>query len=769
MKFAFLCAAAVLAASAQDFASHVKPVLTANCAGCHNPTNPRNRLNFLTANDAKDVETRRNLWRNVATQLRNRTMPPGNHKLAEGERLSIANWIETRLRESACTGADYAGFTAPRRLNRREYKNTVRDLLGLELPITDMFPADESGGAGFDTNGDTLYIPPMMLERYMEAAKSIADRVIVSPPLTRVLLSHELTPVTAPPPPNALKPKRVLQPREEVKATTMVYADGAYNLRVSVERPPVIPFTLEVLSDGEVVGKLSFPRDNAGGATARIAVAEWGRGQHEVTIRNGSETIDFYSLTIEQKVAPPTTDKRALHYRLLGVEPGETPVQPRAAAKEILEKLLPRAYRRPVDGAEIERMLTLYDRSAKRGEPFEESMKFVLRAVFVSPRFLFHVADPETKPGIRPLDSFALASRLSYFLWATMPDETLWQLAERGKLNDPAVLRQQTDRMLQDSRSRAFANAFVGQWLGTQEIGGRAVPLLTELQHFYTPDVAADLREQPALMFHSMLRNGSSLMDLLDGNYTYLTQRLARYYQIEDKIAPLPPQGFYRVEWPDKRRGGVLGLASVLAMSSHYKQASPVLRGAWILDTLLGTPVPPPPPDVPTLEEAAKAAGKKLTVREMLQMHRESTACAACHNLMDPYGLALENFDWMGRWRETEDDGRKVDATAKMATGEMVNGAEGLRTLLLARKDDFLRHFTTKTLGFALGRAIQDGDQCTIEAMMKKVAGDGYSAKTLIQEIVLSVPFRNTQSDAPVSNLQSESKKKEPKRLLGTK
>jgi cytochrome c553 len=769
VKIAFLWTVAAALASAQDFSSHVKPVLVANCAPCHNPANPKNRLNFLAANDARDIETRRNLWRNVATQLRNRTMPPGNHKLAEGERLSIANWIETRLRESACTGAGYAGFVAPRRLNRREYRNTVRDLLGLELPITDMFPADESGGAGFDTNGDTLYIPPMMLERYMEAAKSIADRVIVSPPLTRVMLSHELSPVTPPPPPKQLKPTRVLQPGEEVSAKATAFAEGAYNLRVSVGGPPVMPFTLEVLSDGAVVGKMNFPRDAFGGATARVVVAEWGRGEHEVTIRNGTEKVDFYSLTIEQKVAPPTADKRALHYRLLGVEPGETPVQPREAAKEILGRLLPKAYRRPVEQGEVERMLTLFDRSAKRGEPFEESMKYALRAVFVSPRFLFHVADPEPKPGIQPLDGYALASRLSYFLWSTMPDETLWQLASQGRLNDAAVLRQQVERMLNDSRSRAFANAFTGQWLGTQEIGGRAVPLLTELQHFYTPEVAADLREQPALLFHSMLREGASLLDLLDGDYTFMTQRLARYYQIENQIAPLPPQGFHRVQWPDKRRGGVLGLASVLAMSSHYKQASPVLRGAWILDTLLGTPVPPPPPDVPTLEEAAKAAGKKLTVREMLRMHRESTACAACHNLMDPYGLALENFDWMGRWRDSEDDGSKVDATARFASGESVDGAAALRQHLLAKKDDFLRHFTTKTLGFALGRAIQDGDQCTIEALMKKAAVENYSARALVREVVLSVPFRNSQSDASISTTQSETKKKETKRLLGTK
>lgn len=769
MKFALVCAASILVASAQDFAAHIKPVLTSNCAPCHNPANPRNRLNFLTAQDAQDVETRRNLWRNVATQMRNRTMPPGNHKLAEAERVSIVQWIETRLRQSACTGADYAGPSAPRRLNRREYRNTIRDLLGLELPITDMFPADESGGAGFDTNGETLYVPPMLLERYLEAAKTIADRVIISPPLTRVLLSHELSPVIPAPPRTALKPTRILQPREEVKTKLVAYAEGPYNLRVSVERPPVTPFTLEVLSDGEVVGKMSFARDSAGGATARVAVAEWGRGEHEVTIRNGTEQIAFYSLTIEQKIAPPTADKRALHYRLLGLEPGETPVQPRAAAQELLERLLPRAYRRPVAREEVQKMLTLFDRSAQRGEPFEESMKLVLRAVLVSPRFLFHIPDPEARPGIQPLDSFALASRLSYFLWATMPDETLWQLAQAGKLQDPAVLRQQTERLLNDARSRAFANAFVGQWLGTQEIGGRAVPLLTELQHFYTPEVAADLREQPALLFHSMLRNGSSLLDLLDGNYTFLTQRLARYYQIEDQIPALPPQGFHRVQWPDKRRGGVLGLASVLAMSSHYKQASPVLRGAWILDTLLGTPVPPPPPDVPTLEESAKAAGKKQSVRQLLQMHRASTACSACHNLMDPYGLALENFDWMGRWRDTEDDGTPVDASAKLATGESLRGIEDLRSHLLSRKEDFLRHFTTKLLGFALGRAIQDGDQCTVEALAKKVTQENFSAQALVREIVLSLPFRHSQSDAVISSVPGENRKKEPKRLLGTK
>ncbi len=764
---ASICFASALAV-AQDFAQHIKPALSANCAPCHNPANPRKRINFLQAEREADVLARRGLWRNVSTQLRNRTMPPGNHKLAEADRLRISTWIDEKLRNSACTTETYVGYVPPRRLNRREYKNTIRDLFGLDLHIPDLFPADEAGGAGFDTNGDTLYLPPMLLERYMEAARVIAERVVATPPMNRVYLSYELEPQQAPPPPNTIRPTRVLQPGEEIKLRTSVYAAGTYNVRVSVERPRVTPFSLEVLSDGEVLSKMSFARDSGGGATARVAAAEWGRGGHEVLIRNGSEKIDFYSLTIEQKLDPPSAEKKALHYRLLGVEAGETPVSPRVVARRAIERLLPRAYRRPVEATEVEKFLALYDRSAQRGEPFEESFKLALRAILLSPRFLFRVDDSDPKPGIRPLDDYALASRLSYFLWATMPDEELLNLAANGKLQDPAVLRAQVERMLDDPRSRNFANAFVGQWLGTQEIGGRAVPLLTELQHFYTPEIAADLREQPALMFHHMLQADRSLLDLLDGNYTFMTERLLRYYQLEGKIPPLPSPGFHRVEWPDRQRGGVLGLASVLAMTSHYKQASPVLRGAWVLDTLLGMPVPPPPDNVPALEEAGKGRGKKLTVREMLAMHRESPACATCHNIMDPVGLALEHFDWMGRWRDSDDDGRPVDATAKLASGEQFNGAVELRQFLLGRKEDFLRHLTTKVMGYALGRGIEDGDQCTIDNMVKAAAANQYSARNLIREIVLSSPFRMTQGDAQVSEQRAPTKKA-PKRLLGTK
>lgn len=759
-------ALASLAWSAPDeFLTKIRPVLSQNCAGCHNPSNPRNRINFLQAEAATDVETRRSLWRNVATQLRNRTMPPAAVKMDEADRIHVANWIETRLRSTGCTSGEFAGLVASRRLNRREWKNTIRDLFGLDVLAADLFPADEAGGAGFDTNGETLYIPPMMLERYMEASTAVLDRLIVTPPFNRVVLSHEMAPPTAPP--TGIRPSRFLAPGEELTTTAAPYAAGPYSLRVSVERPKLTPFTMQLKVDGVAAGTVSYARDAGGGATARAVTVQLSRGPHTITLINGAEKVEFYSLTVDQRPAEVTAEKRSLHYRLLGLEVGQSPVNPRAAARQVLARLLPQAFRSPVSPEEVDQYLALYDRGAKRGEPFEENLKLALKAVLVSPRFLFKVEEPDVRPGIRPVGQYAMASRLSYFLWSTMPDAELLALAQAGRLQDPTVLKAQVDRMLDDPRSRVFANGFMGQWLGTQEIGGRSMPLLTELQHFYTPEGAADLREQPELMLHHMLVNNRSLLDLLTGTYTFLTERLVRYYELEGKVQLPPGPGFHKVEWPDSRRAGVLGLASVLGMSSHYKEASPVLRGAWVLETLLGTPVPPPPPDVPSLD-AAKAAGKKLTMRQMLAKHRENSSCAACHNVMDPIGLGLENFDWMGRWRDKEVDGSPVDASGVLPSGERFNGPQELRGVLLARKEEFVRQLVSKALGYALGRGLQDADQCTVQGLMDNLSKRDYATRTLIQDIVLSSPFRNAQSDAVMSESHGPGKKA-PRRLLGTK
>jgi hypothetical protein len=337
-------------------------------------------------------------------------------------------------------------------------------------------------------------------------------------------------------------------------------------------------------------------------------------------------------------------------------------------------------------------------------------------------------------------------------LWSTAPDDQLNRLAAENRLQDPDVLAAQVDRMLDDPRSRAFSDTFAGQWLGTQDLGGRVVPLLTELQTYYTPEVAADLRTEPILLLDHIIGENRSLLELLNADYTFLTERLVKFYQLEGKVDVKGNQ-FQMVKWPDNRRGGVIEMGSVLAMNSHYKETSPVLRGAWALETILGTPVPPPPPNVPPLDPDKKL--KNMSVRQKLEQHRADPSCAACHKLMDPIGFALENFDWMGRWREKEANGQALDTTGVLPSGDKFTGPVELRQVLLNHKDDFLRHISGKVLGYALGRSLQDGDSCTVQHLVDHLATDGYRARTLIRDVVLSVPFRNTQGglkvEAPVS------------------
>jgi len=721
--------------ASEEFSQTIRPVLVQNCSACHSPAKARNAAPFLKAATVADIDANRALWRNVAAQLRNRTMPPVASKLTEEERSRIPAWIENRLRQSACSAGEYAGAAIARRLNRREYHNTIRDLLGIDFEVLGILPADGTGGAGFDTNGETLFVPPVLMERYLEAAQQIVDRVIITPPFSRTFTAAELKP--------------------EFSVSIPVYTEGAYDISAVLDVGDSEP-KMSLKVDGAEVGVLVLQRRRVvagktvpGPRIGRIQI-NLARGSRIVSFAAGESLASLRSLTIQQKQEQPAAERRAFHFRLLGMEPGERPLQPRKAARQILEVIVPRAFRRAVEPAEIDRFLTMYDRAAERGDPYEERIKLMLKGVLVWPEFLFRIEQKHTEPGIYPLSQYELATRLSYFLWSTMPDNRLTRLAEEGRLQDPKVLAAQVERMLDDSRSRTFVNSFVGQWLGTQDIGGRVAPLLTEIQSYYTPEVAADLRTQPVLLFDRILGEDRSLLDLLNANYTHLTARLAKFYQIEDQVKGLNDNEFHLVEWPDNRRAGIIGLGGVLAMTSRYQETSPVLRGAWALETLLGTPVPPPPPDVPPLSASA-GDGVKLHIREQLQRHRADPSCAACHKMMDPIGLGLENFDWMGRWRDKETDGTPIDAKGELPSGEKFNGPVELRAALLDRKEDFIRNLTGRVLGYALGRSLQDGDSCTVQRLVQTLDKDNFRARTLIREIVLSIPFRNTQGGAVAS------------------
>jgi hypothetical protein len=737
------------AGAADAFTQSIRPILDANCGVCHNPAG-KNPANFLTAKVAKDIELKRGLWRNVAAQLRNRSMPPIASKLTEDDRLLVANWVDNRLRETACNVGAFAGAATMRRLNRRDYHNTIRDLLGVDIAAATLLPADGTGGAGFDTNGETLYTGTLLTERYLDAAQQVVDRAIITPPLFKTFTPEELG--LAKPGEKAARP---MTAGESFSLTLPAYTDGTYEIQTTIERSDP-PAKLALTVDGVAAGALVVLQRP--GFRRPVGVAGAGRPQPttttaslEVHLERGVRSISITAenpvtiddLTVQEKPEEITPERRALHFRLLGSEPGAEPLQARKTAQRVLTAFLPRAYRRPIAPSEVDRFMSLYDRSAQRGDPYEERMKLALKGVLVSPDFLFKIEGRQDKPGIYPVGQYEMATRLSYFFWSTMPDEELLRLAAQGQLQSPKVLAEQVDRMLDDPRSSAFTTSFIGQWLGTQDLGGRVVPLINTMQAFYNAESAADLREQPVMLFNRIVGENRSLLELLTADYTYLTERLVKFYQLEGKV-DVKGNEFQLVKWPDNRRAGVLGMAAPLAITSQLYQTSPVLRGAWVLETLLGTPVPPPPAGVKPLPIADKSEAEP-TMREKLSAHRSNPACSTSHKLMDPIGFGLENFDGLGRWRDKDTQGRPIDASGELPSGEKFSGPVELRQALMSKKADFLRHVSGKVMGYALGRSLQDGDSCTIQQITDAVEKDNYRARTLFREIVLSVPFRNFQ------------------------
>lgn len=412
------------------------------------------------------------------------------------------------------------------------------------------------------------------------------------------------------------------------------------------------------------------------------------------------------------------------------------------AAREILQAFLSRAFRRPVDDTQVASYHNLYRSARKQGEAYEPAILFALRSALVSPRFLFRAEPPNDSPEVRPVDSYSLASRLSYFLWGSMPDELLFDVAAEGKLHEPAVLKELVGRMLRNDRSLNFAQRFIEQWLGTRALSGDKAPD-AKLFPTYAADeeLRSDIRLQPVLFFREMLVRNVSLLNLIDSKHTVGTSNLSKHFGVE---LPVRANARKQPQWVDvpegSRRGGLLGMPAVLAVSSYPYRTSPVLRGAWILDTILGTPPPPPPADVPALEENHEGKPPK-SIRERLSQHRANPACASCHSRIDPLGFALENYDVIGRWRD-DDGGKPIDNAGELSDGTRFQGPDQLKTALLAKKDLFIRNLTSRMLGYALGRGLTLKDSCTVDAIIAQLRDNDYRAQTLIEAIVLSVPFR---------------------------
>ena len=757
------------------------------CLACHN-ARLRTAGVVLEGLDVSNVAPGAATWERVLRKLRGREMPPaGRPRPDEAEYDALATELATAL-DRAARRAPNPGRGALHRLNRTEYANVIRDLLGLEVDVARFLPPDDSS-YGFDNIADVLRVSPLLLEQYLSAARVISRAAVGSPAVRAATDTYRTAPDHTQDYPLDGLP---FGTRGGLAAQHYFPLDAEYEVRGFLKRTAQTGIRglgeshdVEIAVDGvraglfrvggpdfyEQIGDIrtvvgvtkAFTADEV--LRVRVPVSA---GFHEVSVaflKQPSvlaEELDrpyLASYRADPVDGLPHVDRLTVSGPYGPAGPGETPSreriftcrpagdgdgdvdEARACAASILETLARRAFRRPVSVEDLDVLLPFYDAGRSEGG-FEAGIETALRRILVDPEFIFRA---EREPaGIAPATAFPLtdlelASRLSFFLWSSIPDDELLEVAERGALGEPDELQGQVRRMLADPRSAALVDNFAVQWLLVRNLGA-ARPTPSEF-----PDFDDNLRQafarETALFVESVIREDASVIDLIDADYTFVNERLARHYGIPNVYG----DRFRRVEVTDENRRGLLGHGSVLTVTSYPNRTSPVLRGKWVLDNILGAPPPPPPPDVPDLEE--NPVGEVLAMRERMAHHRRNAICASCHVRMDPLGLALENFDATGRWR-TAEGGNPIDASAELDDGTSFNGAAGLRDLLLRRPEQFAETVTAKLLTFALGRGLEHYDAPAIRTILRRAEPAGYSFSSLIEGIVESVPFRMRRSAA---------------------
>ena len=764
-----------LAAAAPETANEPAPraVLQRYCFACHNDRARTGGL-ALDVLDMTRAGEHPEVWEAVINKLRTGAMPPAGRPRPDSATYdAVVTWLETELDRAALAHPD-PGRPALHRLNRTEYRNAVRDLLAVDVEAA-LLPADNAA-YGFDNNADALTLSSALTERYLGAAARIAQMALGRPRGTPA-------PETIFVPTDRDQGVRISDdlPFGSRGGTAFRYhfpAGGEYLFEMRPKESGVAggfegvtaePHQLDASIDGARVwtGIVQRPEGARGDERNRLILE---RMRFRAPVTAGSHLVQVYfaaktSAYVEDLFDP---DLRRNPYRAPNGEPvvssvtitgpmpetasaGDSPSRrklfvctPAAAADEaacarsIVSALARRAYRRPVTEADLEIPFGLYRDGAARGG-FEAGIELAMRGVLVSPNFLFRFEDQpaSVEPGTPyRLSDLELASRLSFFLWSSIPDDELVDLAVAEKLHAPDVLRQQVRRLLADPRSQALVDNFAGQWLHIRNVPGfQPSP---ELLFHFDDNLREAFEQETQLFFDSIIRENRSLLDLLDADYTFLNGRLARHYGIPG----VHGERFRRVTLPaDSVRRGLLGQGSILTGTSRANRTSPVIRGKWIMENILGTPPPPPPPDVPDLVEE-RDPRKVLPMREQMAAHRANPVCAACHAQMDQLGFALENFDAIGEWRDIYASGLSIDASAEFPDGTTFDGPAELRKLLLSHADDFLNTATDRLLTYALGRGLEATDMPTVRQIKREAADEDYRFEALVQGVVASTPFQ---------------------------
>jgi hypothetical protein len=743
---------------------------------CHNDKLKTGGLVLTKYHSDSDMVQDRGTWEKVIKRLRAGEMPPKGLPRPKPEAITaVTGWIETKFEQAdRSTPADPGHLTA-HRLNRTEYNNTVRDLLAVNFQPSADFPADDSG-YGFDNIGDVLSVSPVLMEKYLTAATRIANRAIPSDTLPR---------------PTRIRYSPEHSPNDDGLALDNTFdlpAEGDYELHAAVSGRKDA-FRIHLLLDGKeiqtsdvliekdkprsyglqvhipygehLVQAKMEPRDPT---PEEVATAEKMKAAAEAAYQKAlaKHPADAKEIARQKALSNPPTYIDALELRgpfnplkppvpesyrrvfVCGHAPGQhTP----ECARTNLAHLARLAYRRPVTPAEVERMTNLVASAQKEGMTFDQSMRIGLEALLVSPNFLFRIERdprPEDPAAIHPVNEYELASRLSYFLWSSMPDERLLDLAGQNQLRQPAVLKAEVTRMLADPKSNALVDNFAGQWLELRNLDS----IRPDPDEF--PQFNAQLRKamytETEMFVKSIVREDHSILDFLDGRYTYLNERLAKFYGIPGVTG----DEFRRVNLAGTERSGVLTQGSVLTVTSYPTRTSPVLRGKWILENVLNTPPPPPPPGVGSID--AKGGPLAGTMRQQMEKHRANPMCASCHTRMDPLGFALENYNAIGKWR-THDANQPIDASGALPGGKPFNGPAELKTILMGNRDSFAECLTEKLMIYALGRGLENYDRRAVKQITTDLSKNGYRFSTLITGIVDSVPFQMGRGDAVTTTM----------------
>ena len=736
--------------SASAYEAATASLFNDTCAECHNDIQKEGGLDLTIPRSPESLRSDRDLWDKILVKLKAREMPPPE-VARPGEQIDkLVAFLEAEFERADALETPDPGRVTARRLNRTEYTNTIRDLLALEFRADKNFPTDDSG-EGFDNIGDILTVSPVLMDKYISAAARIAERAVGAEQLPKPIeVEYSLR----------FKNLRRINP-STVEATHRVDFDAEYDLRIGLpgqrakDAPPV---TLGLWVDGKLIKTMPVETKPSGlvyfnpysEEQMRIALPE---GDH--TFRLGFMDDPFIATIAPTDVYKDTVNKFIGSVIFVGpfASKDEKPSRKQimvcdpktggaVCVNRILSTLARRAYRRPVTTAEVAQLTKFVALAKADGQSTEQGIALAIQAMLVSPHFLFHIErDPKpTDPThVHRISDVELASRLSYFLWNSMPDDTLLSLAERRQLSTPAVLDAQVKRMLADPKASAMAENFAGQWLEIRNLDS----IKPDPQKFpaWGPELREAMKTETRMFFDAILRENRPITEFINARYTFLNEYLAKYYGIEGVTGP----EFRRVELTTAERGGVLSQGSVLAVSSYPTRTSVVIRGKYILQNILGTPPPPPPPNVPALDESA--VGTAASLRQQMEKHRSNPICASCHSRMDPLGFALENYDAIGKWR-TQDGSFPVDSSGVLPSGKSFSSPAEMREVLSGMTPDFSRCLTEKMLTYALGRGLARYDRPTVNAITKKLGSSGFGFQTLIHEVVRSLPFQSRRGEA---------------------